>query len=1485
MAGSEKDRINRSEDKSSEQLHHEANSDRRLADIVSFLPDPTFVIDKEGIVIAWNRAIEDLTGIKAQNILGKGDYEYAVPFYGVKRPVLVDLVINQDPKLESEYNSLQRDGMNLTGEVFLPSFGENGSYIWAKAAPLYDDSGNIVGAIESLRDVTDRKRAEEALEESEAKFRLLFERSADAMFLLDGEKYIDCNKAAMDMMKSSDKEELLNIHPSQAAPERQPDGRFSSEKAEDMIRTAFEKGTHKFEWVRCRTNGEEFPEEVTLTTIPWKGKQILHVIIKDITEQKLSEESLRESEEKYRNLVERANYGITLIQDGTVGYANPALAEICGGSVEDIVGRPFADFIDPDEIQKMVERYQQRMANESVMPTTYETTLRRKDGNKVYVELNAGLIKFQGKPADLVLIKDITERKAVEERLFSLLRFQREMLDTATTWIDMFDAGGNITFWNLAAERISGYSRGEVLGHTKIWEWLYPDPEYRDKMMADVTATILRNEHVENFETVIRRKDGRERVILWHSNNFIDKDGKILGGIGIGADVTDSKIAEEALKAERDKAEQYLNIADVILVALDAEARITLLNRKGYQVLGYEEGELMGRDWIKTCLRPQDYESVYEANRKIIAGEIELFEYYESYILNKNGEERLITWHTTIIKDEKGRIIGTLSSGEDITQRRKTEEKNLQLAAIVESSNDAIVGALLDGTITNLNKGAERIYGYTEDEIIGQPVTILASPERQDEVQQLLERLKQGEHINNYESLSIRKDGEEFPVALTISPVYDTEGRLIGTSVIARDITERKRAEEALRASNQIIEGIINAIPVRVFWKDRDLVFLGCNTIFAQDAGFADSKDIIGKDDYQMVWRDQAELYRADDRQVIESGQPKLSIEEPQTTPEGDTIVLLTSKIPLRNSVGEIIGVLGTYMDITERKRMENALKASEERFKAQYQGSPAPTFTWQKHGADFVLVDFNEAAKAITDGKVREFVGVRASDLYADRQEILRDLLRCYDEKEVIRREIRSQNFVPGALVVTTFASVPPDLVLVHLEDITERKRAEDALRWNATLLEAQVESSLDGILVVDGQGKRIITNQRLLAMWNVPQSIIDDKNDEALLEYVAGRVKNPDQFLEKVMYLYHHPDETSRDEIEFKDGLVMDRYSSPVIGRDGMNYGRIWTFRDITDRKRTDLSRERSLLRQEKLNLLRQTLLIPCKLEEKLKKITDSVVDIFGADFCRIWISGPGDLCDGGCIHAKATDGPHVCRYRDRCLRLIASSGRYTHVYGEGHRRVPFGCYKVGRIASGEEHRFLTNDVQNEPLVHDHEWAKEIGLVSFAGYQLRSPDEDTLGVLALFSKQNITIEEDTQLDNLSSTIAQVVQTARIDEELRQSRDELEQRVKQRTEELARKNTEMERFVYTVSHDLRSPLISMSGFLGFLKADAQKGDMKRLDADIRFVSDAVTKMDKLASGHLRTIPDRSHYQSSGGCALQRNRQRSPCAVFSKDEF
>ncbi|MFC1839676.1 PAS domain S-box protein [Thermodesulfobacteriota bacterium] len=201
-----------------------------------------------------------------------------------------------------------------------------------------------------------------------------------------------------------------------------------------------------------------------------------------------------------------------------------------------------------------------------------------------------------------------------------------------------------------------------------------------------------------------------------------------------------------------------------------------------------------------------------------------------------------------------------------------------------------------------------------------------------------------------------------------------------------------------------------------------------------------------------------------------------------------------------------------------------------------------------------------------------------------------------------------------------------------------------------------------------------------------------------------------------------------------------------------------------DITEQKQ-------SLIITESLNLLNEELLSSTNLDEKLKLITDGIVEIFKADFARIWMIKPGDLCNSKCEHAKVTSGPHVCENRDSCLHLMASSGRYTHIDG-GHHRVPFGCYKIGKVASGEYPKFLTNDVSNDPRIHDHEWAEKIGLVSFAGYRLLASDGKVIGVMALFSKKSISSEENAHLENLAGITTQIIQTSEVYEALKESEE-----------------------------------------------------------------------------------------------------------------
>jgi PAS domain S-box-containing protein len=267
---------------------------------------------------------------------------------------------------------------------------------------------------------------------------------------------------------------------------------------------------------------------------------------------------------------------------------------------------------------------------------------------------------------------------------------------------------------------------------------------------------------------------------------------------------------------------------------------------------------------------------------------------------------------------------------QDITERKQAEtalrESDARYRALFNESADGILIADIETkTFKYANQALCRMLGYTEDELRTMGVLDIHPKDAVKSVVAEFEAQTRGDKTLATNIPCLRKDGSVFHADINSGKIIiDDRQCNVG---FFRNITERKRAEEALRESRQIIEGILNAIPVRVFWKDKNLVYLGCNAVFARDAGFADPKDIIGKDDYQMGWRDQAEKYRGDDRQVIESGGSKLLIEEPLTAPGGKIITILTSKIPLLGSKGEISGLLGTYLDITERKQAEEVLR------------------------------------------------------------------------------------------------------------------------------------------------------------------------------------------------------------------------------------------------------------------------------------------------------------------------------------------------------------------------------------------------------------------------------------------------------------------------------------------------------------------------------------------------------------------------------
>jgi signal transduction histidine kinase len=229
-------------------------------------------------------------------------------------------------------------------------------------------------------------------------------------------------------------------------------------------------------------------------------------------------------------------------------------------------------------------------------------------------------------------------------------------------------------------------------------------------------------------------------------------------------------------------------------------------------------------------------------------------------------------------------------------------------------------------------------------------------------------------------------------------------------------------------------------------------------------------------------------------------------------------------------------------------------------------------------------------------------------------------------------------------------------------------------------------------------------------------------------------------------------------------REVIIKDRVFSETICFTPLYNAAFIYVTDITELRRSEKQ-------TTKLSSLKEQLLGTIRLGEKLKLITDGIVEIFGADFARIWMTKDGDLCEKGCPHATATEGQEVCRDQTRCLHLIASSGRYNRTDGT-HHRVPLGCYKIGRVASGQDSYFVTNDVTGDPRVHDHEWAKNLGLMSFAGYRLLSAEGKPIGVLALFSKKPILAPEETLLEDLANSASHVILAWTAQEKLRESEE-----------------------------------------------------------------------------------------------------------------
>lgn len=385
------------------------DSERRLTDIIDFLPDATFAIDAEGRVITWNRAMEELSGVKAVDILGKGNYEYAIPFYGRRQPILADFVLRPDREAEKKYSFLAKEMDRLVAEPLEPLLIRGKPiYIWGKASPMYDIDGTITGVIQSIRDVTEQKEAEQKIKESEERYRTAIENSNDGVAIVRGNRHLYVNQRFCQIFGFDSPEEVIGkthvktIHPDD----------LERVKLINQRRQRGESVPDKYEAKGIRKDGGIVYIEVSATGTTFRGEPVTLAYIRDVTERRLASDALRDSEMRFHALFDNANDAIFLSDGSSFIDCNRKAISMFRGPKEDILGKTPYELsppAQPDGSDSKEIAQEQMKAALGGAPQIFRWTHRRLDGTDFDAEVNLNHLDLAGKRYLQAIVRDLAE--------------------------------------------------------------------------------------------------------------------------------------------------------------------------------------------------------------------------------------------------------------------------------------------------------------------------------------------------------------------------------------------------------------------------------------------------------------------------------------------------------------------------------------------------------------------------------------------------------------------------------------------------------------------------------------------------------------------------------------------------------------------------------------------------------------------------------------------------------------------------------------------------------------------------------------------------------------------------------------------------------------------------------------------------------------------------------------------------------------------
>eukprot|EP00808_Paulinella_micropora_P003649 g22756.t1 len=1129
---------------------------------------PIFGIDTHGNVSEWNQQASKITGYTKPEVLGKNLVKnYISPDYQDSVNKVLTAALGGQETENFEFPLFTKAGQRL--EILL------------NASSRRDTDGRVIGVIGVGQDITQRKTAEQELNRVAQDLARLIDGANAPIFGIDTYGNVSEWNQSASKLTGYTKEEVLgkNLVKNYITPQYQ-------EAVGQVLGSALAgEDTANFEFPLFTRHGRRL--EILLNASSRRdteGKVIGVIGVgQDITQRKTAEQELNRVAQDLERLIDGANAPIFGIDtDGNVSEWNQSASQITGYTKNEVLGKNLVKNYITEEYQDAVNKVL-RAALNGQETANFNFPLFTKTGKRLEILLNASSRRdIEGKVIGVIGVgQDITERQAALQERDRVAQDLERLIDGANAPIFGIDTHGNVSEWNQQASKITGYTKSEVLGKNLVKNYISPD--YQDSVNKVLTAA-LGGQETENFEFPLFTKAGQRLEILLNASSRRDTDGRVIGVIGVGQDITQRKTAEQELNRVAQDLARLIDGANAPIFGIDTYGNVSEWNQSASKLTGYTKEEVLGKNLVKNYITPQYQEAVGQVLGSALAGEDTAN--FEFPLFTRHGRRLEILLNASSRRDTEGKVIGVIGVGQDITQRKTAEQELNRVAQdlerLIDGANAPIFGIDTHGNVSEWNQSASQITGYTKDEVLGKNlVKNYITEEYQDAVHKVLRAALDGQETANFNFPLFTKTGKRLEILLNASSRRDIEGKVIGVIGVGQDITERQAALQERDRVAQDLERLIDGANAPIFGIDTDGNVSEWNQQASKITGYTKS-EVLGKN---LVKNYISPDYQDSVNKVLTAalgGQETENFEFPLFTKAGQRLEILLNASSRRDTDGRVIGVIGVGQDITQRKTAEQELNRVAQDLARLIDGANAPIFGIDTYGN---VSEWNQSASKLTGYTKEEVLGKNLVKNYITPQyqeavdQVLGSALAGEDtanfEFPLFTRHGRRLEILLNASSRRDTEGKVIGVIGVG-QDITQRKTAEQELNRVAQDLERLIDGANAPIFGIDTDGN--------VSEWNQSASQITGyTKNEVLGNNLVANYISPDyqEVVDKVLKQALRGVETANFNFPLftKTGKRLEILLNASSRRDieGKVIGVIGVGQDITERQAALQERDR--------------------------------------------------------------------------------------------------------------------------------------------------------------------------------------------------------------------------------------------------------------------------------------------------------------------